>query len=107
MMNANLSIINEVVTRTKEIGNASDDSGINSNTSTDISSNVSKDTPAGTEKSAKDIIIPFKALNAGGRKESTFLMGNTVRSACDISNIDGTNNHKNTIDSDGKFHSDP
>lgn len=102
-MNANLSIINEdpVIMKTKEIGNTTDDSGINSNTSTDVTSNESVNTPAGTQKTPKDIIIPFKALNMVNRKESTLLLNNGSRSNCDISNIDGVDAHKNTIDSDG------
>lgn len=102
-MSANLSTIKEnpVVMISKEIGNTTDDSGINSNTSSDASINDSANTPTGTQKACKEIIIPFKALNMVNRKESTLLMNNDSRANCDISKIDGINAHKNTIDSDG------
>ena len=113
-MSANLSIINEdrkedhVVIKTKVIGNTtSDDSGINSTTSTEASTSAVKNEPektsAGTKKTTKEIIIPFQALNVDERKESTFLANNIARSACNISNIDGSNAHKITIDSDGNY----
>ena len=108
-MSANLSIIREdpIVVKTKEVGNASvgdasNDSGINSS----ASSNDSANTQAGTQEKFKNIIIPFQALNGVGddvRKESTFVANNVVGSSCDISNIDGSNAHKITIDSDGQL----
>ena len=112
-MSANLSTIREdpIVVKTKEVGiasvvNTSNDSGINSNTSAEVSTNDSANTPAGTQKKFKNIIIPFQALNGVGddaRKESTFVANSVVGSSCDISNIDGSNAHKITIDSDGQL----
>ena len=108
-MNVNLSIINEDVNvgSIKEIGETSNDSGINSNTSSSDASNneasnndLHGDT-SGTGRELRDIIIPFKALNMG-RKESTILASSSSKASCNISNIDGSDSHKNTIDSDGK-----
>ena len=108
-MSTNLSIIREDtnVMLVKEIGNTTNDSGINSNTSSsdasnnDASNNDSRDGTPGTRHELGDIIIPFKALNMG-RKESTILASSSSKATCNISNIEGVDNHKNTIDSDGK-----
>ena len=101
-MSANLSIINEVVNLggVKEIGNTSGDSGISSSDSTNASSNASSGT-SGTGNNLNWIIIPFKALNAGGRKESTFLANAEAKTTCNLSGIEGVESHKITIDSEG------
>ena len=107
IMNANLSIIKEdarAVT-VKEIGNASNDSGINSNTSSNASNDDSSNVIAGTKSEVENIIIPFQALNTGGRKESTFVATSSSKTACNISGIEGSDGHKNTIDSEGKWKS--
>ena len=102
IMSADLSIIKEDVhvAVVKEIGNTSNDSGINSNASADSHDNDSTTSNAGTRIVMKNIIIPFQALNMGGRKESTFLATSSTKSACNISGIEGSEN-KNTIDSEG------
>ena len=103
-MNANLSIIKEDTRAVtiKEIGNASNDSGINSNTSANASNNDSTNVIAGTRNEMENIIIPFQALNTGGRKESTFVATSSSKTACNISGIEGNDEHKITIDSEGK-----
>ena len=102
-MSNNLSIIKEdiLVGPIKEIGNTSNDSGINSNASADGSNNDSLNGSSGTSRMMKEIIIPFKALNME-RKESTILASSATKATCNISNIDGSGCHKNTIDSEGK-----
>ena len=103
IMNTDLSIIKEDVhvVMDKEIGNTSNDSGINSNASADSHNNESTTSNAGTRIEVKSIIIPFQALNTDGRKESTFLATSSTKTACNISGIEGSEN-KNTIDSEGK-----
>ena len=105
-MNANLTIIREdaQAITVKEIGNTSGDSGISSaNSSADVSTN-SDNVPPGmpSEKRDNNIIILFKALNEGC-KESTFVAANNSKPKCNISAIDGVEQHKLTIDSDGKY----
>ena len=104
-MSANLSIINEDVPAEaiKGIGNTSNDSGISSSASSDASTDTSRNSNAGTKSEMIKIIIPFKALNGGGRKESTFLAANSIKATCNISGIEGNGEHKNTIDSEGKY----
>ena len=104
-MSANLSVINEDVPAgtIKGIGNTSNDSGINSNASTDVPTDISSNSNAGIKSEMISIIIPFKALNSVGRKESTFLAANSIKATCNISGIEGNEEHKNTIDSEGKY----
>lgn len=102
-MNANLSVIKEDVQvgMIKEVGNTSNDSGINSNASTDVSTNDSTNNPPGTRNDNVCIIIPFKALNVE-RKESTILASSATKATCNISGIEGNGDLKDTVDSDGK-----
>ena len=106
-MSANLSIIREdaQVIVAKEIGNTSGDSGIASaNSSADVSVNSdSHNVPPGSLiKGKSNIMILFQALNEG-RKESTFVASNDSKPKCNISAIDGNEQNKLTIDSDGKY----
>ena len=106
-MSANLSVIKEdvQVVVAKEIGNASGDSGIASaNSSADVSTNSHETSvPPGTHNKKKgNIIILFQALNED-RKESTFVSSNKSKAKCNISGIAGAEQHKLTIDSDGKI----
>ena len=116
-MSANLSVIKEdtQIVLTKGIGGihgedeVSGDSGVvSANSSADVSTNSdTTNVPPGTlKKKESNIIILFQALNEG-RKESTFVSSNKSKAKCNISGIAGAEQHKLTIDSDGKHNIGP